>query len=305
MKNHKTTLETKRLLLRPLTMDDFEAAHSWGSNPDNTRYVSFGPNTEEQTKDYLKATKAGRDFAIVLKETNTVIGSCGIVADEENYMAHVGWVLHKDYWKHGYGTEMCGALIRYGFEELKLGRIYASCAAVNRGSYRIMERNGMRREGLQRKAFWARVDKEWVDKAWYAILAEDYFAERSPLVGKAATATTTVTHANTARAVGSGSLDVFATPMMLAIMEKAACECLSGALTSGQTSVGTKIDVAHTAASPLGAEITATAVIDCVSGRKIEFSVAANDGKNEIGKGTHTRVIVDTEKFMAKVLVNK
>ena len=80
--------------------------------------------------------------------------------------------------KHGYGTELGGELIRYGFEVLKLRRLAAPCAAVNYGSYRIMERNGMRREALHVKAFWARVDKKWVDKAEYAILAEEYFKSK-------------------------------------------------------------------------------------------------------------------------------
>ena len=173
----KTTLETERLRLRLSTPDDFEAYHSWCSNPENTRYMSFGPNSEEETRAWLAQVKPGRDFAVVIKESNLVIGSCGIYPEESGYMADVGWILHKDYHKCGYGTELCGELIRYGFEDLKLGRIQAPCAAVNYGSYRIMQRNGMVREGLQRKAFWARMDKEWIDKAWYAILAEDYFNE--------------------------------------------------------------------------------------------------------------------------------
>jgi predicted thioesterase len=120
-------------------------------------------------------------------------------------------------------------------------------------------------------------------------------------VGQTAMATTTVTEQNTARAVGSGSLDVFATPMMVALMERAACECLADALEPGRTSVGTRVDIEHTAASPLGAVITATATVADIDGRKIEFEVAANDSKGVIGHGKHTRVIVDGERFMAKV----
>jgi predicted thioesterase len=120
-------------------------------------------------------------------------------------------------------------------------------------------------------------------------------------MGKTATTTATVTGQNTAKAVGSGSLDVFATPMMVALMERAACECLADALEPGQTSVGTRVDIEHTAASPIGAEITATATVADIDGRKIEFEVAANDSNGEIGRGKHTRVIVDEERFMAKV----
>lgn len=120
------------------------------------------------------------------------------------------------------------------------------------------------------------------------------------VIGKTASVSVAVTDSNTAKAVGSGSLDVFATPMMIALMERAACECLADVLNQEQTSVGTKIDVMHTAASPVGAEITAAATIENVAGRTIEFTVTANDGTGEIGKGKHTRVVVDAEKFALK-----
>ncbi|MCL1853024.1 MAG: thioesterase family protein [Peptococcaceae bacterium] len=119
-------------------------------------------------------------------------------------------------------------------------------------------------------------------------------------LGKTATVNATVTDANTAIAVGSGSLDVFATPMMIALMEHAACECLADGLEPGQTSVGTRISVSHIAASHLGAAITATATIDSVSGRKIDFVVSAADGTKEIGNGKHSRMIVDADRFMEK-----
>ena len=120
-------------------------------------------------------------------------------------------------------------------------------------------------------------------------------------IGKTATASTTVNESNTAHSVYSGSLNVFATPMMIALMESAACEVLSDALEDGQTSVGTQINVSHIAASPLGAVITATATITNVDGRKIDYSVVASDEAGEVGNGTHTRVVVDATKFMAKV----
>ena len=167
-------LKTKRLILRPLTIDDFGAVHSWASNPDNTRLMKWGPNTEEQTREFLAKVKPGKDFAVVLSASDIVIGSCGIYPNSENDTAEMGWILHKDYWKQGYGTEICGELIRYGFNDLGLRRIFAECAAKNYGSYRVMERNDMRREANYKKAFWARIDKEWIDAAGYAILAEEY-----------------------------------------------------------------------------------------------------------------------------------
>ena len=123
--------------------------------------------------------------------------------------------------------------------------------------------------------------------------------------GKMATAETVVTDNNTAKAVGSGSLDVFATPMMIALMEQAACNVLSGALKDEQTSVGANINVHHAAPSPIGRKITAMAVIDSVSGRTIKFVVSASDDNGEIGIGMHTRVIVDKEPFVSKMSAAK
>jgi predicted thioesterase len=124
-------------------------------------------------------------------------------------------------------------------------------------------------------------------------------------IGKIASVSVVVDNKNTAKTVGSGNLDVFATPMMIALMEKAACECLSDVLEAGQTSVGTHIDVSHIAASPIGAEIIATAAIEAASGRTIEFSVTASDGNKEIGSGKHTRVVIDAERFMGKLKKDK
>jgi predicted thioesterase len=125
-----------------------------------------------------------------------------------------------------------------------------------------------------------------------AVLAIQGGVIDSPLkLGKTGTATATVTNQNTAIAVGSGSLAVFATPMLIALMERAACDCLASCLEDGQTSVGTAISVEHTAATPVGMEVTATATITAVFGRKIEFALTASDGAGEIGKGTHTRAV--------------
>jgi len=170
----KTLLETKRLILRPLAQDDFPEAHAWASHPENTRLMKWGPNTEEQTRDFLNKAKPGIDFAIVAKPARAAIGSCRLHPDLARGTGEAGWILHRDFWKKGYGTELCGELIRYGFEDLKLRRIIAECASANYGSRRVMERNAMRREAAYVRAFWARADREWIDAAGYAILAEEW-----------------------------------------------------------------------------------------------------------------------------------
>lgn len=115
-----------------------------------------------------------------------------------------------------------------------------------------------------------------------------------------ATVKETVTENNTAISVGSGSLKVYATPAMLALMEKAACEAVASILNEGETTVGTLLNVAHTAATPVGMEVSATAELIERDGRKLVFNVTANDESGEIGKGTHERFIVLSERFTEK-----
>lgn len=115
--------------------------------------------------------------------------------------------------------------------------------------------------------------------------------------GQAAVA---VTMENTAAAVGSGLLPVFATPSMIALMEKAACEAIAPAMAEGQGTVGTLLNVKHLAASPVGDSIRAEAELVQVDGRRLVFKVAAYDGTGLIGEGDHERFIIQNEKFLAK-----
>eukprot|EP00698_Gefionella_okellyi_P010072 TRINITY_DN2593_c0_g1_i3.p1 TRINITY_DN2593_c0_g1~~TRINITY_DN2593_c0_g1_i3.p1 ORF type:complete len:108 (+),score=23.59 TRINITY_DN2593_c0_g1_i3:165-488(+) len=99
----------------------------------------------------------------------------------------------------------------------------------------------------------------------------------------------------------SGSLPVFSTPSMIALMEQAAVNAISSAISQEETSVGTAISVSHVAASPVGCSVRAEAQVTKVDGRKLEFSIAAFDDKEKIGEGTHTRVVVDSNRFMSRV----
>jgi predicted thioesterase len=106
---------------------------------------------------------------------------------------------------------------------------------------------------------------------------------------------------NTALAMGSGDMEVFATPAMVALMENAAMNAVAEFLPDGSATVGTKIDVSHVKASPMGAKITAEAELVAVDGRRLEFKVVAYDEKGVIGEGNHTRFVVDKERFLAKL----
>lgn len=106
---------------------------------------------------------------------------------------------------------------------------------------------------------------------------------------------------NTAKAVGSGSLAVFATPMMIALMEQAAAGCVQPALPQGQSTVGTEISVTHTAPTAVGKTVTATAKLVEVDRRRLVFEVKAEVDGEIIGQGTHQRFVIEEEKFMSRL----
>lgn len=119
--------------------------------------------------------------------------------------------------------------------------------------------------------------------------------------GLSAQSVATVCDAYTAAAMGSGDLPVFATPAMVALMEHAAMKAVAAELEEGATTVGAEMNVTHIKPSGLGAEITATAVLTAVEGRKLTFNVGARDAEGMIGEGVHVRFVVDRTRFMAKV----
>ncbi|SCJ62846.1 Uncharacterised protein [Anaerotruncus sp. 2789STDY5834896] len=119
------------------------------------------------------------------------------------------------------------------------------------------------------------------------------------------TVSCTVTAAKTALSMGSGSLEVFATPAMSALMEKAAAELLQQQLPDGDTSVGTQIEIWHNAASPVGATVTATAELLSFDGKKATFTLRAQDEFGPIGEGSHTRAVITASRFMDRLAQKK
>ena len=118
--------------------------------------------------------------------------------------------------------------------------------------------------------------------------------------GISGTAEIIVSENELAVTVGSGSLEVFATPCMIALMENSACNCLSDYSEDGETTVGTEINVRHLSATPVGMKVTAEAVLTEVNGREFVFDVRAYDEAGIIGEGTHKRFLVKAEKFTQK-----
>jgi predicted thioesterase len=105
---------------------------------------------------------------------------------------------------------------------------------------------------------------------------------------------------DTAAEVGSGSLLVYATPCMVAMMEGAACEAIAQGLSENETTVGIELNIQHLAATPVGMEVRAEATVTAVDGKIITFEVEAFDEAGTIGKGTHKRALVNTQRFLDK-----
>jgi RimJ/RimL family protein N-acetyltransferase len=177
------SIQTSRLTLRDFSQNDWLPVHSYASDPEVVRYMDWGPNSEEETKCFIKRAIAYRqeqprrnyDLAIVLEAEDKTIGGCGFhVSSPDNKEGWIGYVLHRDYWGKGYATETAGALLAFGFEQHKLHRIFATCFPANAASAHVMEKIGMKREGRFREHRW--VKNGWRDSYFYAILDYEWKA---------------------------------------------------------------------------------------------------------------------------------
>ena len=110
-----------------------------------------------------------------------------------------------------------------------------------------------------------------------------------------------VENKDTAKSYGSGLVEVYATPAMIGLMENTAHISVNGLLPQGCISVGTRVNIEHLRATPLGEKVWCETVLEAIDGRKLQFTVAAFDSKGLIGKGTHERFVVNVEKFMSKL----
>ena len=177
-----TVLTTDRLLLRPFVPEDVPAVHRYASNADNVIYMAWGPNDEAATRAFVDAAIAAdqadpcpdHNFAVVLSATGELIGGCNIAVRGDE--GELGWILSSDFWREGLASEAGGALLRFGFQVLGLRRIIAICDAENIGSYRVMEKIGMRREGLflQARPAHKGATHPYGDTLVYAILRDEW-----------------------------------------------------------------------------------------------------------------------------------
>lgn len=173
-------LETERLLLRKVTLEDIEDMHLYGSDEEVSKYVTWNTHeTISDTKDFLESVlnkyenKQVSPWGIENKENGKFIGTIDFVWWQPNHkIAEIGYVISKDYWGKGLTTEVAKEIIKFGFEEMDLVRIQARCDIENIGSARVMEKAGMSFEGTIRKGMFLKGKHR--DLKMYSILKNEF-----------------------------------------------------------------------------------------------------------------------------------
>lgn len=179
------SIQTGRLMLREFEDEDWVSVHEYARDPEVSKYMEWGPNTEKETRNFVKGARTFRrddprrhyELLIVHNEDKKVVGGCGLtIFDAGLRQAALGYTLHQAYWNKGIASEAASALIRYGFEKLDLHRIHATCDVLNIGSAAVMRKCGMRQEGhfLEERL----IKGSWRNTFLYAILASEWHEQR-------------------------------------------------------------------------------------------------------------------------------
>ena len=178
--------ETNNLIFRKFNENDFPTLFEWHGSTENMGYRRDGVKSLAETREYMEMiiSEANADvcknfwFAVVCKSNNKIIGE-GILLDIPE-KAELGWLVDKNCWGNGYGTEIGNALLKYCFQELNLRRVIAACHVENHASYKLMEKIGMRREAhFIKEKFYG---NEWCDRYQYAILHEEWVKQCNFLI---------------------------------------------------------------------------------------------------------------------------
>lgn len=174
-------LETERLILREISERDFDAVHAYASDPEVVEYVPWGPNTPQDTHDFLARTmtqavaepRLDYVFAVELRDSPGMLGSVGLyIRPGDQDQAMLGYAYAREAWGRGIATEAALAMVAMGFDVLGLRRIWAACDPENAGSRGVLEKVGMRVEGLLRddmvirgdvrdNLLWGILEREW------------------------------------------------------------------------------------------------------------------------------------------------
>lgn len=179
------SLKTNRLVLREFDELDWQAVHEYASDLKVVRYMTWGPNTKKESQGFIQRVilrqqekpRRNYEFAVVLKAEDRLIGGCGInISNPGDQGGWIGYCFNRHFWREGYATETARALLSFGFDRLKLHRIFATCDTKNIASAGVLDKIGMQREGHLREYEWVR--GRWRDSFLYAILDYEWKALR-------------------------------------------------------------------------------------------------------------------------------
>ncbi len=170
----KLFIKTKRLIIREFEVQDWQAVYEYTSDSNVMKYIPEGVFNEEEARKFVSENSGDKAkyFPVVLLNNNIVIGHIVFHPCFGDHTYEIGWVFNPNYYNNGYASEAAEAVLDYGFKEMKLHRIIATCQPENIGSYRVMEKIGMRREGYFKKCI--PNGDEWWDEYYYAVLDEEW-----------------------------------------------------------------------------------------------------------------------------------
>jgi [ribosomal protein S5]-alanine N-acetyltransferase len=174
-------IATERLIIRPFVKNDYRDFYEYMSREEVYRFERGKPlKIKEAVNECKKLTRDDRFWAITLKENGKLIGQVTLTPNrpKEFRMWNLGYMMNPDFQNKGYATEAARAMIKYGFTELNAHRIVGHCDPDNTASWKVLEKCGMKKEGMSRKDFPVRTDEEgntiWLDSLDYGILDEDF-----------------------------------------------------------------------------------------------------------------------------------
>ncbi len=171
-------LANERLNLREFEPSDFDRVHSYATDSEVVRFMEWGPNSAEETRDFLlRACSYAKEnprrkfeLAVIEVVSGQLVGGIGLHISDAQAM--LGYCFASSVWGQGYATEAARLLLAYGFSSLNVHRVWARCDSENIASIRVLEKLGMRREGLAKHD--CRIRGEWRNTFLYAVLADEW-----------------------------------------------------------------------------------------------------------------------------------
>ena len=185
-------ITTERLLLREFVEDDWRAVLAYQRDPRYLRFYPWESRSEDEVRAFVRRfldfqidrPRTRYQLAVCLRGGGRLIGNCGVrLAHNGARVGDIGYELAPDEWGHGYATEAACAIVAFGFQELRLHRLWATCIAENAASARVMEKVGMRREGQLREHEWMK--GRWWDSLLYGMLEHEWTGREPGTGGEA------------------------------------------------------------------------------------------------------------------------